>query len=247
MKTIGVIPARYASTRFPAKVLAAINGMPMIEHVWRRCRQCRQLDDVLIACDDARVLNAANTFGAKAVMTDPAHPSGSDRIAQAVKDLDVDIVVNIQGDEPFIDPATVDSLVSALKNDAACQMGTVVQEIMDERDFTNPNVVKCVLDTDGYALYFSRAPIPYNRNAQKPTGLKLYKHLGLYAYRRAFLLQFTSWPKSVLENTEQLEQLRALEHGVRIKTVLTKAESVAVDTPDDLHIAEEFLRIKGTH
>ena len=242
MKTLGVIPARFASTRFPAKVLASINGAPMIQHVWQRARQCRQLDDVLIACDHADVLKAAQGFGAKAAMTDPNHPSGSDRIAEAVKNLDADIIVNIQSDEPFIDPATVDSLALLLKNDSQCQMGTVVKEITDDQDLANANVVKCVLDAAGYALYFSRAPIPYNRNAAKPAGLKLYKHLGLYAYRKEFLLKYTSWPKSILESTEQLEQLRALEHGVRIKTVETKAESVAVDTPDDLKKAEQFLR-----
>ncbi len=245
MKTLGVIPARFASTRFPAKVLAPINGVPMIAHVWKRAKQCRQLDDVLIACDHAEVLNAARAFGAKAVMTDPKHPSGSDRIAEAVKDLDVDIVVNIQGDEPFVDPAAIDALVLALKNDASCSMGTVVKVITDERDFTNPNVVKCVLDAAGYALYFSRAAIPYNRNAATPAGLKLYKHLGLYAYRKEFLLQYTRWPKSILESTEQLEQLRALENGARIKTVVTKAESIAVDTREDLKTAEEFLRRHG--
>ncbi len=245
MKTLGVIPARFASTRFPAKVLAPINGAPMIAHVWKRAKQCRQLDEVLIACDHAEVLNAARAFGAKAVMTDPKHPSGSDRIAEAVKDLDVDIVVNIQGDEPFIDPAAIDALVVALKDDPACPMGTVVKVITDERDFTNPNVVKCVLDAAGYALYFSRAAIPYNRNALRPAGLTLYKHLGLYAYRKEFLLQYTRWPKSILESTEQLEQLRALENGARIKTVVTKAESIAVDTREDLKTAEEFLRRHG--
>jgi 3-deoxy-manno-octulosonate cytidylyltransferase (CMP-KDO synthetase) len=162
-----------------------------------------------------------------------------------VKDLDVDIVVNIQGDEPFVDPAAIDALVLALKNDASCSMGTVVNVITDERDFTNPNVVKCVLDAAGYALYFSRAPIPYNRDAVRPAGLKLYKHLGLYAYRKEFLLRYTRWPKSILESTEQLEQLRALENGARIKTVVTKAGSVAVDTLEDLKTAEEFLRRHG--
>ena len=245
MKTLGVIPARFASTRFPAKVLAPINGAPMIAHVWKRAKECRQLDDVLIACDHTEVLNAARAFGAKAVMTDSRHASGSDRIAEAVKDLDVDIVVNIQGDEPFVDPAAIDALVAALKDDPACLMGTVVKVITDERDFTNPNVVKCVLDASGYALYFSRAPIPYNRNALGPAGLTLYKHLGLYAYRKEFLLQYTRWPRSVLESTEQLEQLRALENGVRIKTVVTKAESIAVDTLEDLKTAEEFLRRHG--
>src|SRR3989338_6595635 len=146
MKILGVIPARFASTRFPAKVLAPLNGAPMIAHVWKRAKKCRQLDDVLIACDHAEVLNAARAFGAKAVMTDPKHPSGSDRIAEAVKDLDVDIVVNIQGEEPLVDPAAIDALVLALKDDPACPMGTVVKVITDEQDFTNPNVVKCVLD-----------------------------------------------------------------------------------------------------
>ncbi len=245
MKTLGVIPARYASTRFPAKVLAVLNGKPMIEHVWRRAKQCRQLDDVLIACDHADVLRAARACGARAVMTSAGHPSGSDRIAEAVKDLEAEIVVNVQGDEPFVDPGTVDQLALLLKNDPACQMGTVVKEITDGKDLADPNVVKCVLDINGYALYFSRSPIPYNRNATKPAGLKLYKHLGLYAYRKAFLLRYTAWPKSVLENTEQLEQLRALANGARIRTVVTTAESFAVDTPDDLKKAEEFMRRHG--
>ena len=247
MTTIGVIPARFASTRFPAKVLASIAGKPMIEHVWQKVRRCKELDDVIIACDHEKVFQAAKSFGAKVVMTDPNHASGSDRIAEAVKDLDVQIIVNIQGDEPFIDPITVDHLALLLKNDAACAMGTVIKEIADEKDFFNPNVVKCVIDKDGHALYFSRSPIPFNRNTQKPVGSKQYKHLGLYAYRKEFLLQYNSWPKGVLEATEQLEQLRVLEHGVKIKTTVTTYESIAVDTPDDLTKAEQwFAQLNST-
>ena len=241
MRTIGVIPARFASTRFPAKVLASICGKAMIEHVYLKAQACKELDEVLIACDHQEVFKLAQSFGANVVMTDPNHPSGSDRIAEAVKDLNVDVIVNIQGDEPFIDPLTVDSLAVLLKQDVKCQMGTVIKEIADEADFQNPNVVKCVVDEQGYALYFSRSPIPYNRNAQKPAGSKQYKHLGLYAYRKDFLLQYKDWPKSILEMTEQLEQLRVLEKGYRIKTVVTTAESIAVDTPEDLKKAEAWF------
>ncbi len=241
MKIIGVIPARFASTRFPAKVVANISGKPMIEHVYTRAKQCRHLDDVLIACDHDYVFKLAKNFGAKVVMTDPNHPSGSDRIAEAVKDLDVEIVVNIQGDEPFIDPETIDSLALMLKEDPQCLMGTVIKEIANKEDFQDSNVVKCVVDSQGYALYFSRAPIPYNRNVIRPSGLKQYKHLGVYAYRKDFLLQYKSWPKSILETTEQLEQLRVLEKGHRIRTVVTTMESVAVDTPEDLKKAEQWF------
>lgn len=241
MKAIGVIPARYASTRFPAKVLALLGGKPLIEHTWQRARQCKQLDELLIACDHPDVFNAACSFGAKVVMTDSHHPSGSDRIAQAVEKMPFDIIVNIQGDEPFIDPATIDQLVLLLRNDTASQMGTVIKEIDDVVEFNNPNVVKCVVDEKGFALYFSRSAIPFNRNANLPVGSKRYKHLGLYAYRKDFLLQYKDWPKSSLESTEQLEQLRVLEKGYRIKTVLTTQESIAIDTPDDLKKAELWL------
>jgi 3-deoxy-manno-octulosonate cytidylyltransferase (CMP-KDO synthetase) len=236
MKTIGVIPARFASTRFPAKVLAKIDGKPLIWHVWEKAIRCRELDEVLIACDHAEVFKAAEDFKAKVVMTDPNHPSGSDRIAEAIKNLDVDIVVNIQGDEPFIDSRTIDALSVLLKRDNKVMMGTVIKELDHDADFQNPNVVKCVVDDQGYALYFSRAPIPYHRNMNVSPG-KNYKHLGLYAYRKDFLMEFTHWPKGVLESIEELEQLRALEHGVKIKTTVTNDESIAIDTPQDLEKA----------
>ena len=235
MKAIGVIPARYASTRFPAKVLASLGGKSVIEHVWQKASQCKQLDHVLIACDHPEVFKKAVSFGAKAVMTDPNHPSGSDRIAEAVGPLTVDIIVNVQGDEPFIDPATIDALAMLLKNDPSCLMGTVIKEITTDDEFSNPNVVKCVVDEKGYALYFSRSPIPFNRNSGAPFSKRL------DAYRKELLLQYKDWPKSALEGAEQLEQLRVLEKGYRIKTVVTAIESMAIDTPDDLVKAEQWL------
>ena len=240
MKTIGVIPARFASTRFPAKVLAKIDGKPLIQHVWEKAGLCKELDGVLIACDHQEVFNTAKNFKAQVVMTGIHHASGSDRIAEAIKNLDVDIVVNIQGDEPFIDPRTIDALAVLLKQDTKIAMGTVIKPITDEADLLNPNVVKCVVDDKGYALYFSRAPIPYHRDGIS-LGKACFKHLGLYAYRKDFLMEFTRWPKGDLESIEQLEQLRALERGVKIKTTVTTYESIAVDTPQDLQKAQVWF------
>lgn len=242
MKSIGVIPARFASTRFPGKVLALIQGKPMIEHVWRSAKQCRELNDLLIACDDQKVLKVAQEFGAKAVMTSSDHASGSDRIAEAVGSLQFDIVVNIQGDEPFIEPQVIDDLVVALRNDVHASVATVIKEIRADAEINNPNVVKVVIDKNKYALYFSRSVIPYNRNAQRPVDLKYFKHLGLYAYRKDFLMSYRDWPTSILESTEQLEQLRILEAGYKIKTIETNIESLAVDTPEDLARLEKLVR-----
>jgi len=241
MKTIGVIPARFASTRFPAKVLANISGKPLIRHVWEKATLCKELDEVLIACDHQEVFKAAQNFKARVVMTDPRHPSGSDRIAEAVKNLNADVVVNIQADEPFIDPRTIDALAVLLKQDTNTMMGTVIKEITDDADFLNPNVVKCVVDGQGYALYFSRSPIPHHRNKNASLFPKNYKHLGLYAYRKKILMEFTNWPKGALESIEELEQLRALEHGVKVKTTVSTYESMAVDTPQDLQKAIEWF------
>ena len=190
MKTIGVIPARFASMRFPGKVLANIDGKPLIWHVWQRVCLARELDEILIACDHEDVLKAAQNFKAKVVMTDPHHASGSDRIAEVVKNLKVDIIVNIQGDEPFIDFRTIDALAILLKKDPRAKMGTVIKEMTDEVEFLNPNVVKCVIDDQGNAIYFSRSPIPYHRNKNTALKTKNYKHLGLYAYRKDFLMKY---------------------------------------------------------
>lgn len=242
MRAIGVIPARYRSTRFPGKVLALINGKTMIEHVWRQASQCLELSELLIACDHDEVYNAARAFGAQAVMTSPDHPSGSDRIAQAVGSLNYELVVNIQGDEPFIDPKVIDALVTVLKNDPTASVATAIKQIKNEEEINNPNVVKVVVDRNRYALYFSRSVIPYNRNAERPSGLRYFKHLGLYAYRKDFLMNYKDWSKSMLEEAEQLEQLRILEAGYRIKTIETETESLAVDTPEDL---DKVLKQKG--
>ena len=240
MKTIGVIPARFASTRFPGKVLADIEGKPLIRHVWEKATLCKELDEVLIACDHQEIFKAAQNFKARVLMTDPTHPSGSDRIAEAVKNLNVDIVVNIQGDEPFIDSRTIDALAVLLKQDTNIMMGTVIKHITDKADLLNPHVVKCVVDARGDALYFSRAPIPYHRDGIS-LGAICFKHLGLYAYRKDFLMEFTHWPKGALESIEELEQLRALERGVKIKTTVTAHESMAVDTPQDLQKAIKWF------
>lgn len=235
MKTIGIIPARYGSTRLAAKVLADICGKPMIQHVWERASQSQLLDEVVIACDDERILKKAESFGAKALLTAKTHASGSDRIAEAAQILKLaseDIIVNIQGDEPMVDPSLIDDLAQALMDDESCSMATVVKTTDNPSDIENPNVVKVVLDNNNYALYFSRAAIPYRRD-QKTKALKYYKHLGLYAYRKDFLLAFTKMPKSPLEESEQLEQLRVLQAGYKIKAVETDIETIAVDTKDD--------------
>ena len=242
MKIIGVIPAHFASTRFPGKVLALIDGKPMIEHVWQRAKRARELSEVIIACDDTRVCEAAEAFGARTVMTDPALSSGSDRAAQAIKDLGCDSVVNIQGDEPLIEPTLIDQLVRALVKYPGVSVATLIQEIKYTQQINDPNVVKVVINQKGEALYFSRSPIPYKRDQGKDTALKFFRHLGMYAYRKKFLLEFCTWPKSMLESAEQLEQLRILEAGYPIQTVLTEVDTVAVDVPEDIGKVEYLIK-----
>lgn len=242
MRAIGVIPARWGSTRFEGKILADINGKPMIEHVWQRSRRSRLLKEVIIACDDDRILKAAKTFGAKAVLTSKDHTSGTDRVAQAVADVSADIIVNIQGDEPLIHHSVIDGLVTALSKDPDCLMATAIKLIRAKDELENPNVVKVVVDARDNALYFSRSVIPCDRDRTGVRKIRYYKHLGIYAYRKSFLLKFKDMPRSRLEQAEQLEQLRALEAGVKIKTVLTDIETIGVDTPQDLARVEKFLR-----
>ena len=242
MRAIGVIPARWGSTRFAGKILANINGKPMIEHVWQRSRRSRLLKEVIIACDDDRILKAAKTFGAKAVLTSKDHASGTDRIAQAVADVSADIIVNIQGDEPLIHHSVIDGLVMALRKDPDYLMATAIKLIRTKEELKNPNVVKAVIDAAGNALYFSRAVIPCVRDKAGIRRIQYYKHLGIYAYRKSFLMKFKDMPKSRLEQAEQLEQLRALEAGVKIKTIRTDIETIGVDTPQDLARVEKFLQ-----
>ncbi len=239
MKAIGVIPARWGSTRFPGKVLAVIHGRPMIQYVWEQAQKAARLDEVIVACDDARVCRAVEGFGGRAVMTSPGHVSGTDRIAEAVGNSDADIVINIQGDEPLIEPTVIDQLVGALERDTESVMATVVRRITDDAMLDNPNVVKVVVDRHHQALYFSRAPIPYDRDGNHP--VRGYQHLGLYGYRTSFLMGFRDLPASVLEQTERLEQLRVLEAGYRIVVVETAYETIGVDTPEDLERVARYL------
>ena len=244
MKAIGVIPARWASTRLPGKVLVPIAGKLMLERVWERAKTAQQLSDVIIACDEAHVLERALAFGARAVLTRPDHPSGSDRVAEVAAATDADIIVNIQSDEPLIQGELIDALVHDLVKDAGCVLSTPVKRIASVEEFRNPNVVKVVVDKNHCALYFSRAPIPFKRDGA-PDVRDYFKHLGIYAYRRDFLIDYCRWPKSFLEQQECLEQLRVLEEGHRIKTVETTMESIGVDTPEDVVKVEAYMKAHG--
>ncbi len=237
----GILPARWGSSRFPGKPLHPIAGKPLIRHVWERCRQCSRLDDLVIATDDERIRQAAEAFGARAVMTSPDHPTGTDRLAEAIRLLpETDIVVNIQGDEPLIEPALIDELAAAMAADPALDMATAANPL-DPGDpaVADPNVVKVVTSLDGRALYFSRSPLPYFRNPVE--GLSVLRHKGIYAYRRAFLEKFVTWPPSPLERAESLEQLRALENGAAIKVLPTTDTSPGVDTPEQAEEVERLL------
>lgn len=230
LHAVAIIPARYESTRFPGKPLADIAGRPMIEHVYARAAAAAGIDAVLVATDDQRIVEAVERFGGTARMTSADHRSGLDRIAEVVADLDCDIVVNVQGDEPLIEPGMIAEVIGPFSDDPALQMSTLRRRIDDPEDSDNENVVKVVVDVAGYALYFSRSRIPCLRHGSGP----LFKHIGLYAYRRAFVRELASRPQTPLELTESLEQLRALEHGFRIRAVETHYDSIGVDSPGDL-------------
>jgi 3-deoxy-manno-octulosonate cytidylyltransferase (CMP-KDO synthetase) len=244
---VAVIPARYDATRLPGKPLADIAGRPMIEHVYRRTASARGVDAVVVATDDERIAAAVKGFGGIAMMTRPTHRTGTDRIAEVAANLSCEIVLNVQGDEPLIEPEMVEAVIAPLVADPMLEMSTVCVAISDREDFANPNVVKVVRDVKGDALYFSRAPIPHFRgpgsgirDPKNPSSAgaripdPVYKHIGMYGYRRTFLLTFATLPRTPLERAESLEQLRAVEHGYRIHTVETKHDSIGVDTPEDL-------------
>ena len=232
MKVLCVIPARYASTRLPGKPLSMIAGKPMIQHVYERACQAQLPNEVVVATDNELVEKAVLDFGGKAVMTSPDHPSGTDRLAEvALMYPDVDVIVNVQGDEPMIPPDVIDRLAEAFNGDADLNMATM-KVVMDEEDYENPAAVKVVTDQQGYALYFSRSLMPYPRN--KPEGFKVFKHVGIYAYRRNFLLKYAALAPTPLEKAESLEQLRALENGYKIKVLESDFQGIGVDTPEDL-------------
>lgn len=251
VECVVVIPARFASSRFPGKPLVAIAGRPMVQHVYERACQARLADTVLVATDDARIVAAVEAFRGNVVMTSTVHPSGTDRIAEVVARRACDIVVNVQGDEPCIVPEAIDAMIRPLRTDPQVQMTTLAHPLREVEELLTPHVVKVVVDRAGDALYFSRAPIPYDRQAwphlpaADGTALRVppgcYRHLGLYAYRRDVLLRLAQLPQARLEQVEQLEQLRALEHGYRIRVVPTSYESIGVDTPADVARAERVL------
>jgi 3-deoxy-manno-octulosonate cytidylyltransferase (CMP-KDO synthetase) len=240
MRAVGVIPARFESTRFPGKPLAPILGRPMIRWVWERAARVRGLGRLLVATDDERIASAVRGFGGEAVMTSPACASGSDRVWEAVKTLPCDVVVNLQGDEPGLEPAAVEALLGLMASDPALELGTLATALTDPGEAADPNVVKVVLGEGGRCLYFSRSPVPYLEDGRE--GTPRWRHVGIYAFRKGLLEAFTSWPQSPLERAEKLEQLRALERGVLIRAVTAAWPACAVDAPEDIPSAEAYLR-----
>ncbi len=243
-RVLGLIPARYASTRFPGKPLHPIAGKPLIERVVERCKRAKSLSEVIVATDDRRIADVARKF-CRVEMTRADHPSGSDRIAEVAARCACDAVVNIQGDEPLIDPAVIDAVAAALGGN---EMSTAATLIQDPAEYDNPNVVKVVVNVAGRALYFSRRTIPFLRDdASRSAGEQMaafpfLKHLGIYGYRRETLLRLVTFPVSPLEQAERLEQLRALENGIQIAVVQVKYDGVGVDTPEDVARVEAFLK-----
>lgn len=238
MKRIVVIPARYASTRLSAKPLADIAGKPLVQWVYDGACASALKDEVLIATDDERIRSVAHSFGAAVAMTSPDCPSGTDRVYEAIKERDADIIVNVQGDEPQIRGDMVDRLFAAFDKEPL-EMATLCCPLDDQDECMNPNVVKVVMDANGFALYFSRSPIPFFR---KSTGMPVYKHIGIYGYSRSFLERFVKLPPGRLEETESLEQLRALEAGHRIKVLVVNYDGMSIDTPEDLQRVRTLLR-----
>jgi 3-deoxy-manno-octulosonate cytidylyltransferase (CMP-KDO synthetase) len=248
MSAIILIPARYASTRFPGKPLALLKGLPVIQHVYQNSMHSRLADDVVVATDSETIFEKVLSFGGKAVMTSGDHASGTDRIAEAARSMSYDIIVNVQGDEPLIQPEMIDDVISVL-NDPRASIGTLAIRIRDRREIFDPNAVKVVFNPEGFALYFSRAPVPYHRDEWKDpdqfsvhgSQFTVFKHVGIYSYRRDVLTQLSELPPSRLELVEKLEQLRAIEEGFPIKVKETVYETFGVDTPEDLERIEKCL------
>lgn len=241
----GVIPARYASTRLPVKLLRTILGKTLIQWTWENVSKAKLLDMIIVACDDIRIKEEVEKFGGKAVMTSVAHNSGTDRILEVIRSINADIVINIQADEPLMHPAIIDSLAQEMMNNKKTVMATVKKKIEDDTDLENSSVVKVVCDKDGCALYFSRYAIPHYRD--KYAHKVFYKHLGIYAYKKDFLYTFKNLPTSYLEEAEKLEQLRALEAGYKIKVIETQFDSWGVDTEEDLLKVERIIGERSNH
>ena len=236
-----IIPARWASTRFPGKPLVELRGKPLVQHVWERANRAKRVGRVIVATDDMRIAEAAFDFGAEVALTSPKHPTGTDRLAEVAGKLkSAAIILNVQGDEPDIAPSTIDRLVGALQDDPGLGMVTAANPVTDLADVQNPHVVKVVTDLAGRALYFSRSVIPHDRDGRR--GIRYLRHQGIYGYRRQVLLAFVKWKPTPLEQAEKLEQLRALEHGIAIGVIVVRRGSVGVDVPGDVAKAERALR-----
>ncbi|MRR59127.1 MAG: 3-deoxy-manno-octulosonate cytidylyltransferase [Deltaproteobacteria bacterium] len=250
MRVTAVIPARYASTRFEGKALVDIMGKPMVQHVYERTCRAALVSEVIVATDDPRIEAAVKAFGGRVEMTSISHETGTDRLAEVAERIDSEIIVNVQGDEPLIEPAMIDEAIRPLIDDETIVMGTLKSRVRNLHDFLSPNVVKVITDCNGFALYFSRSPLPFFRDkwndlkdeAFASGRLLCYKHVGMYVYRRDFLIRFAGMPQTYLECAEKLEQLRVLENGYRIKVVETEHESIGVDSPPDLEKVIEKLR-----
>jgi len=238
MEAVGVIPARYRSVRFPGKALADLRGMPLVQHVYSRASKASSLGRLVVATDDERICQVVRSFGGEAILTSPDHFSGTDRLAEIAANMSAEVYVNIQGDEPLVDSRDIDRLVESLRSDPGLEMATMRRRIEDEADFQNPNVVKVVVDASGQALYFSRSPVPFRREVGQLTA---HRHIGLYAYRRKLLLEIAARPVGDLERTEQLEQLRVLEMGRRIRVLDAVGDGIGVDTPEDLERVRGIL------
>ncbi|MCP4653653.1 MAG: 3-deoxy-manno-octulosonate cytidylyltransferase [Candidatus Omnitrophica bacterium] len=240
MDVIGVIPARYQSTRLSHKLLRPLCGKPLIQWTWESASKANSLDDILIACDDIKIKEVAEGFGAKCILTSTSHTSGTDRIAEAINSIDAKVIINIQADEPMVHPSIVNELVATMLKNPTLVMATVKKEITDTNEIDDPNVVKVVCSKDGFALYFSRFAVPYIREA--PSKYKYHKHLGIYAYNKDFLFAFKNLPESGLEKAEKLEQLRVLEAGYKIRVIETQFDSIGVDVERDLYQIESILK-----
>lgn len=262
MKVTVVIPARYASSRLPGKPLAKIGSKPMVQHVYERASQATLVDEVIVATDDRRIQDAVQTFQGKVVLTSSDHTCGTERVAEVSQSISSDVFINVQGDEPLISPKLIDQVASVLINEKNVQMASAKVAFNSVGDFLNPNVVKVICDDKDFALFFSRYPIPFKRKSWNETkdwnklfqsyslatiqNLGVYKHLGIYGFRRELLSQWSQWPQVSFEIEEELEQFRALQHGIKIKVLTTTYESVAVDTTQDLEKVNELLNPKNS-
>lgn len=250
MQSVGVIPARYLSSRFPGKPLTLIGGRALVQRVFERARTARRLSRLLVATDDDRIRLAVEAFGGEVMMTSPDHPSGTDRLAEVARRIQADVYLNIQGDEPLLDPRDLDRLVESMEADRSVEMVTLKEPLGSAEEAGNPDIVKVVCDASGRAIYFSRSPIPYvGRDGPRGDADSAvesrpwFRHVGIYAYRAGFLLEFASWATGTLERAERLEQLRALEHGRAIQVLPALGHYIGVDTPEDVAVVERALQV----